>query len=36
MNRSKDETYITQHMMTPREVETMIAGGLINTIRQLH
>jgi aconitate hydratase len=36
MNQSKNETYDTEHAMTPREVETMLAGGLINLICKPH
>jgi hypothetical protein len=30
MNKTKEETYITEHAMTDRQVEMVLAGSLIN------
>ena len=34
INLTKNETYETQHPMTPRQVEMVLAGSLINLVRQ--
>ena len=34
VNLTKNETYDTEHPMTPRQVEMVLAGSLINLIRQ--
>ncbi|QSA98173.1 aconitate hydratase [Methylococcus sp. EFPC2] len=33
INRTKNETYEAEHRMTKRQVETVLAGGLINWVR---
>lgn len=33
INRTKGETYETEHRMTQRQVEMLLAGGLINWVR---
>ena len=34
INLTKNETYETEHPMTPRQVEMVLAGSLINLVRQ--
>ena len=34
INMTKNETYATEHPMTPRQVEMVLAGSLINLVRQ--
>jgi len=34
INKTKNQTYITHHTMTPRELKQMLAGGLINLMKQ--
>jgi aconitate hydratase len=34
INTSKNETYVTEHSLIQREIEMVLAGGLINLIRQ--
>jgi hypothetical protein len=34
INTSKNETYATEHSLIQREIEMVLAGGLINLIRQ--
>ena len=34
INLTKNETYETQHPMTPRQVEMVLTGSLINLVRQ--
>ncbi len=34
INLTKNETYETEHAMTPRQVEMVLAGSLINLVRQ--
>lgn len=33
-NKTKNQTYMTHHTMTPRELKQMLAGGLINLMKQ--
>ncbi|MEX0805129.1 MAG: aconitate hydratase [Candidatus Binatia bacterium] len=35
-NKTKGETYITEHAMTDRQIEMVLAGSLINLMRKLH
>ena len=34
INLTKDEAYETQHPMTPRQVEMVLAGSLFNLVLQ--
>jgi|GEM_PF-3214624 len=34
INLTKDETYETEHPMTPYQVEMVLAGSLINLVKQ--
>ena len=34
INLTRNETYETEHPMTPRQVEMVLAGSLINLVRQ--
>ena len=34
INLTQNQTYETQHPMTPRQVEMVLAGSLINLVRQ--
>ena len=34
INLTKNETYATEHPLTPRQVEIVLAGSLINLVRQ--
>ncbi len=34
INKTKNETYQTEHKMSPRQVEIILAGGLINVLRK--
>ena len=34
INLTKNETYETEHPLTPRQVEMVLAGSLINLVRQ--
>ena len=34
MNLTRDQTYATEHPLTPRQVEMVLAGSLINLVRQ--
>ena len=34
INLTQNETYETEHPMTPRQVEMVLAGSLINLVRQ--
>ena len=34
INLTKNETYETEHPMTPRQVEMVLAGSLINLVRR--
>jgi aconitate hydratase len=34
INRTKNETYKAEHPMTSRQVEMVLAGSLINLVRQ--
>ena len=34
INLTKNETYETEHPMTPRQVEMVLTGSLINLVRQ--
>jgi aconitate hydratase len=34
MNKTKGETYITEHAMTDRQIEMILAGSLINLMRE--
>jgi aconitate hydratase len=36
INQTKDETYATEHAMTARQVEMILAGSLINLFRARH
>jgi len=36
INKTKGETYATVHMMTERQVEMVLAGSLINLMRERH
>lgn len=33
INKTKNQTYMTHHFMTPRELKQMLAGGLINLMK---
>lgn len=34
INKTKEETYITEHAMTDRQIEMVLAGSLINVMRE--
>jgi aconitate hydratase len=36
INKTKGETYITEHAMTDRQIEMVLAGSLINLMRERH
>jgi aconitate hydratase len=36
LNQRKDETYMAEHAMTDRQVQMLLAGGLINLFRARH
>jgi aconitate hydratase len=36
INQTKHETYMTEHAMTTRQVNMILAGGLINQVRERH
>jgi aconitate hydratase len=36
INQTKHETYVLQHAMSPRQVEMILAGSLINLFRERH
>jgi aconitate hydratase len=36
INQAKRETYVTEHAMTARQVEMILAGSLINLFRARH
>jgi aconitate hydratase len=36
INKTKAETYITEHGMTGRQIEMVFAGSLINVMRERH
>jgi aconitate hydratase len=36
VNKTKAETYITEHGMTDRQIEMVLAGSLINVMRERH
>ena len=36
INQTKHETYMTEHAMTTRQVNMILAGGLINLVRERH
>jgi aconitate hydratase len=36
INKTKGETYITEHAMTDRQIEMILAGSLINLLRKRH
>jgi aconitate hydratase len=36
VNKTKSETYITQHVMTARQADMVLAGSLINLMRERH
>jgi aconitate hydratase len=33
VNLTRDETYTTEHSMSDREVEMVLAGGMVNVVR---
>jgi len=36
LNKTKGETYVMQHIMSPRQLEMMIEGSLVNIYRERH
>jgi aconitate hydratase len=36
LNKTKSETYVTEHVMTARQVDMVLAGSLINLMRERH
>jgi len=34
INRTQNESYETRHSLTPRQVEMVLEGGLINLVRK--
>ncbi|MBN2700950.1 MAG: aconitate hydratase [Methylothermaceae bacterium] len=34
INRTRDESYLTEHRLSPRQVEMVLAGSLINLVRE--
>jgi aconitate hydratase len=36
VNQTKHETYVLEHAMSPRQVEMILAGSLINLFRERH
>jgi hypothetical protein len=36
INKTREETYITEHAMTDRQMEMVLARSLINLMRERH
>ena len=34
INKTKDHTYLAEHSMSERQVKIMLAGSLINAVRE--